>query len=46
MKEIDLSKFKNLLKTIGQVGQKVRQWSGRAGFNPRSIHSKDLKNGT
>ena len=24
----------------------VRQWSGRLGFNPRSSHTKDLKNGT
>ena len=24
----------------------VHQWSGRPGFNPRSIHTKDSKNGT
>ena len=24
----------------------VHQWSGRPGFNPRSSHTKDLKNGT
>ena len=24
----------------------VRQWSRRSGFNPRSSHTKDLKNGT
>ena len=24
----------------------VRQWSGRPGFNPRSDHTKDFKNGT
>ena len=24
----------------------VRQWSGRPGFNPRSSHTKDFKNGT
>ena len=24
----------------------VRQWPGRSGFNPRSSHTKDLKNGT
>ena len=24
----------------------IRQWSGRSGFNPRSSHTKDLKNGT
>ena len=30
---------------IGLVGS-VRQWSGRPGFNPRSRHSKDFKNGT
>ena len=24
----------------------VRQWSGRQGFNPRSHHTKDFKNGT
>ena len=27
-------------------GQSVRQWSGRPGFNPRSSHTKDFKNGT
>ena len=26
--------------------QSVRQWSVRRGFNPRSSHTKDLKNGT
>ena len=24
----------------------VRQWPGRPGFNPRSSHTKDSKNGT
>ena len=24
----------------------VRQWSGVPGFNPRSCHTKDFKNGT
>ena len=24
----------------------VRQWSGRPGFNPKSRHIKDFKNGT
>ena len=24
----------------------VRQWLGRPGFNPRSSHTKDSKNGT
>ena len=24
----------------------VRKWSGRHGFNPRSRHTKDFKNGT
>ena len=27
-------------------GFSVRQWSGRPGFNPRSRHTKDFKNGT
>ena len=27
-------------------GQSVRQRSGRPGFNPRSGHTKDFKNGT
>ena len=26
--------------------QSVRQWSGRQGFDPRSSHTKDSKNGT
>ena len=26
--------------------QSVRQWPGRPGFNPRSSHTKDFKNGT
>ena len=26
--------------------EKVRQWSGRPGFSPRSSHTKDSKNGT
>ena len=30
---------------IGLVGS-VCQWSGRPGFNPRSHHTKDFKNGT
>ena len=24
----------------------VRQWPGKPGFNPRSSHTKDFKNGT
>ena len=24
----------------------IRQWPGRPGFNPRSSHTKDFKNGT
>ena len=32
-------------RLIGLVGS-VRQWSGRPGFNPRSRHTKDFKNGT
>ena len=28
------------------IGLNVRQWSGRPGFNPRSRHTKDFKNGT
>ena len=27
-------------------GLSVRQWPGRPGFNPRSSHTKDSKNGT
>ena len=27
-------------------GYSVRQWPGRSGFNPRSSHTKDSKNGT
>ena len=27
-------------------GESVRQWSGRPGFNRRSSHTKDFKNGT
>ena len=27
-------------------GLSIRQWSGRPGFNPRSHHTKDFKNGT
>ena len=27
-------------------GYSVHQWSGRPGFNPRSRHTKDFKNGT
>ena len=30
---------------IGLVGS-VRQWLKRSGFNPRSSHTKDFKNGT
>ena len=31
---------------IGPVVLGVRQWLGRPGFNPRSSHTKDFKNGT
>ena len=34
----------NTLKKTNQQG--VHQWSGRPGFNPRSGHTKDFKNGT
>ena len=34
-----------LNRLIGLVGS-VHQWSGRPGFNPRSNHTKDFKNGT
>ena len=27
-------------------GYSIRQWPGRPGFNPRSSHTKDSKNGT
>ena len=40
-------------KTLGETnspwsgsGYSVPQWSGRPGFNPRSRHTKDYKNGT
>ena len=31
-----------------QIGilETIRQWSGKPGFNPRSSHTKDSKNGT
>ena len=33
--------------TFNQIKEKsVRQWSGKPGFNPRSHHTKDFKNGT
>ena len=28
------------------IGLSVHQWSGRPGFNPRSRHTKNFKNGT
>ena len=31
---------------IGLVGRVFAEWSGRPGFNPRSCHTKDFKNGT
>ena len=30
----------------GCNGRSVRQWPVRPGFNPRSSHTKDSKNGT
>ena len=34
-----------LTRLIGQVG-KARHWIGRPGFNPKSRHTKDFRNGT
>ena len=33
---------------FGDIGPavSVRQWPGRPGFNPRSSHTEDFKNGT
>ena len=37
-----------LKKEAGSLarGESVGQWTGRPGFNPRSRHTKDFKNGT
>ena len=37
---------KNLYIYIYIYKKGVRQWPGRPGFNPRSSHTKDFKNGT
>ena len=48
-KIIDSWSFLFLLTHIGlnlpDDGESVRQWPGRPGFNPRSSHTKDSKNG-
>ena len=31
---------------LNNKASSVRQWPGRPGFNPRSRHAKDFKNGT
>ena len=34
-------------KSLKFIKKKLfRQWSGRPGFNPKSCHTKDFKNGT
>ena len=38
--------FNFLIYVYCPSGYSVRQWPGRPGFNPRSSHIKDLKNGT
>ena len=43
LKELLLFNVNNLFV---QYGWSIRQWSGRPGFNPRSSHTKDFKNGT
>ena len=41
---IIIKKKKKKKKT--DIGLAVSQWPGRPGFNPRSSHTKDSKNGT
>ena len=38
----------DMVLSMGQIElfDSVRQWPGRPGFNPRSSHTKDFKNGT
>ena len=40
-----LQRFPNFIH-IGLVGRVFAKWSGRPGFNPRSHHTKNFKNGT
>ena len=35
-----------IIQTIYYLFLRVRQWSGRPGFNPKSSHTNDSKNGT
>ena len=44
-----MNPIENVWKIIGEKAQNrnpVCQWSRRPGFNPRSSHTKDFKNGT
>ena len=44
-----VSKFNSsqvILYIYWPSGLSVRQWSGRLGFNPRSRHTEDFKDGT
>ena len=36
----------SILVTKSDRSYRFRQWPGRPGFNPRSSHTKDSKNGT
>ena len=38
--------FSQTVSVTKNMPKSVRQWPGRPGFNPRSSHTKDFKNGT